>query len=44
MGGGGAPRSADQGADTPVYLVNLPFKRDPKLHGKYFRDRKVVSF
>jgi len=44
MGGDSANRSAEQGADTVVYLTNLPFERDEELNGKYFRDRKVIEF
>ena len=43
-GGSVAPRSVEQGADTPIYLINLPFKRDDKLNGKFIEDQKVVEF
>jgi len=33
-----------QGADTPVYLVNLPFVKNSELNGKFFSDRKIVAY
>lgn len=41
MGGAGAPRTADEGADTAVYLATLP-PGGPT--GKMFKDRKVVAW
>lgn len=41
MGGSGAPRSVEQGADTMVYLAMLP---DKSPTGGYFRDRKQSAF
>src|SRR5688572_16616128 len=41
MGGEGAPRSAAQGADTPVWLATLP---DGGPSGGYFRDRKAIPW
>ncbi len=41
MGGSGAPRSVEQGADTMVYLAMLP---DKGPTGGYFRDRKQSAF
>jgi len=41
MGGSGAPRSVEQGADTMVYLAMLP---DKGPTGGYFRDRKPSAF
>ena len=41
MGGEGAPRSAAQGADTPVWLATLP---DGGPSGGYFRDRKPIPW
>ncbi len=34
--GTGAPKTADQGAETPAMLVGLPFKIDPKIQGLFF--------
>jgi len=44
MGGKGAPLEVERGADTPVYLIGLPFKRDEKYNGKFFMDRKVHKY
>jgi len=44
MGGKNAPSSLESGADTPVYLINLPFKNDERYNGKYFDNCTVSSF
>lgn len=44
MGSEMAPRTAEEGADTVIYLVGAPYKRNEELHGKFLRDRKVVDF
>lgn len=45
MGGDKALRSADDGADTIEYLiVDVPFKFDKEISGKFFAERKVVDF
>lgn len=44
MGSEQAPLPAEAGADTPVYLIELPFKRDSELNGKFITERKVRSF
>jgi NAD(P)-dependent dehydrogenase (short-subunit alcohol dehydrogenase family) len=41
MGGPGATRSVEQGADTAIYLATLP---DGGSSGKFFRDRKVFAW
>jgi NAD(P)-dependent dehydrogenase (short-subunit alcohol dehydrogenase family) len=41
MGGAGAPRAVEQGADTPVWLATLP---DDGPTGGYFRDRKSIPW
>ena len=41
MGGSGAPRTPEQGADTPVWLATLP-KNGP--NGQFFRDRKPIAW
>jgi len=41
MGTDAAPLPAEAGADTPVYLIELPFKRDPEINGKFIHERKV---
>lgn len=32
------PMSKEEGAETAIYLCDLPFKIDPKLQGEYFSD------
>ncbi|MBD2465682.1 SDR family oxidoreductase [Oscillatoria sp. FACHB-1407] len=41
MGGNAAPRSPEQGADTAIWLAT---EASPKLSGKFFRDRKEISY
>jgi NAD(P)-dependent dehydrogenase (short-subunit alcohol dehydrogenase family) len=41
MGGEGAPRSVDQGADTVVWLAS---EAPHELTGKFFRDRQEISW
>jgi NAD(P)-dependent dehydrogenase (short-subunit alcohol dehydrogenase family) len=41
MGGPGAPRTAEQGADTAVWLATLP---DNGPTGVFFRDRKPIPW
>lgn len=41
MGGPGASRSVEQGADTAVWLAT---EADPTLTGKFFRDRKEIDW
>lgn len=41
MGGTGASRSVEEGADTPVWLAGLP---DGGPTGGYFRDRAVIAW
>jgi NAD(P)-dependent dehydrogenase (short-subunit alcohol dehydrogenase family) len=41
MGGAGAPKSPEQGADTPVWLALLP---DDGPTGGFFRDRRRVAW
>ncbi len=41
MGGRSAPRSVEEGADTAVWLALQP---DAALTGKFFMDRKVISW
>lgn len=41
MGGAGAPRTPEQGADTAVWLATLP---DDGPSGGFFRDRKVIRW
>jgi len=44
MGGDKAPRSAEEGVGTVIYLVNLPFKRNDDLNGQFIGDRQVIDF
>jgi NAD(P)-dependent dehydrogenase (short-subunit alcohol dehydrogenase family) len=41
MGGSGATRSVEEGADTAVWLATLP---DNGPNGKFFRDRKEIPW
>jgi len=41
MGGSGAPRSVEQGADTALWLATLP---DKGPSGGYFKDRKSIPW
>ncbi|GAB1542395.1 SDR family oxidoreductase [Scytonema sp. NUACC21] len=41
MGGSSAPRSPEQGADTAIWLAT---EAPMSLSGKYFRDRKEISY
>ncbi|MBF0595278.1 MAG: SDR family oxidoreductase [Candidatus Omnitrophica bacterium] len=41
MGGAGAPRTAGQGADTPVWLATLP---DGGPTGGFFKDRQPIDW
>jgi len=41
MGGPGAPRSPEQGADTPIWLATLP---PDGLTGGFFRDRRRIPW
>jgi hypothetical protein len=41
MGGAGAPRSVEQGADTIVWLATLP---DSGPTGEFFRDRRPIPW
>lgn len=38
------PKSKEQGAETGIYLCDLPFVIDPKLQGEYFADCAHDSF
>lgn len=44
MGGDKAPKTTEEGADTIVYLTNLPFIVDPELNAKLIADRKILEF
>ncbi|RMG70773.1 MAG: SDR family NAD(P)-dependent oxidoreductase [Bacteroidetes bacterium] len=41
MGGQGAPRSAAEGADTPVWLAT---ETDPALTGRFWQDRREIGW
>jgi len=41
LGSDYAPLTAADGADTPVYLIDLPFKKDSEINGKFITERKV---
>jgi len=33
------PRSVEQGADTPLWLIDLPYQMDESKQGKFFYER-----
>lgn len=41
MGGSAAPRTPEQGADTPVWLATC---QPSQASGKFYRDRNIISF
>jgi NAD(P)-dependent dehydrogenase (short-subunit alcohol dehydrogenase family) len=41
MGGASAPRTPEQGADTAIWLAT---EASPNLSGKFFRDRREISY
>ncbi len=43
MAGQEATRSIQEGAVTPVFLVELPYEVKAEYQGKFFYDNKVVS-
>jgi len=43
MTGPRALLSAEEGAETPAYLMNLPWNINKEFHGKFFFDKKVTS-
>ena len=44
MGTSSAPLSVEEGADTPIFLLDLPFKQDEKYNGKFFMRGKVHEY
>ena len=38
------PRTVEQGAETALYLIDLPQKVDPELQGKFFEYGKVSEY
>jgi len=36
-----APNSIYQGAETPVYLIDLPYKMNKEFQGQFFYLKKV---
>jgi len=42
MGGEDAPESAEKGAETALYLIDLPFKYSSELQCKVFENKKVL--
>ncbi len=43
MAGDKAPKSAEDGADTCAYLVDLPFEINKDFQGHFFHERKIIS-
>ena len=44
MGTDKAWLSQEEGADTPVYLIELPFRKDAELNAKFFSKRAIQSY
>ncbi len=44
MGTDQAWSSAEEGADTPVYLIELPWKKDTELNTKFFSKRATQDY
>ena len=44
MGGEEAPRSAEEGSETIEYLIDLPYKLNKEINGKFFRENKLVDY
>jgi len=44
LGGEQAPLPVEAGADTPVYLINIPFTKYETLNAKMIGDRKIMSY
>jgi len=44
MGTDQAWSSAEEGADTPVYLIELPWRKDAELNAKFFSKRAIQSY
>ena len=44
MGTDEAWLSQEEGADTPVYLIELPFRKDVELNGKFFSKRGTQDY
>jgi len=44
MGGKEALLPVEAGADTPVYLIELPFVRNDEINGKFVEKRQVIPF
>ena len=44
MGGDKAPKSAEEGAETIEYLIDLPYKLNKEINGRFFRENKLVKF
>jgi len=43
LGTNSAPLTIQEGALTPVYLVELPFEVNEKLQGKFFHNKEIAS-
>ena len=44
MGGEKAPKSAEEGAETIEYLIDLPCELNKEINGKFFRDNTLIEF
>jgi len=44
MGGSEGQLSVEEGVDTPVYLINLPFSKNAELDSKFIFERKIFEW
>jgi len=43
LGGMEAELPVEAGADTPVYLIELPFVRNEEINAKFLEKRQVIN-
>ena len=43
LGGDKAPKSVEEGPDTIEYLIDLPFKLNKEINGKFFLEKELVE-
>ena len=44
MGDPNGPKSPEEGPETIEYLIDLPYKLNKEINGRFFRDLKLVEF
>eukprot|EP00331_Platyophrya_macrostoma_P024710 CAMPEP_0176438920 /NCGR_PEP_ID=MMETSP0127-20121128/19605_1 /TAXON_ID=938130 /ORGANISM="Platyophrya macrostoma, Strain WH" /LENGTH=253 /DNA_ID=CAMNT_0017823031 /DNA_START=131 /DNA_END=892 /DNA_ORIENTATION=+ len=43
MGGENAPLTAEEGTETIEYLIDLPYKLNKEINGRFFRGKKLID-